>query len=77
MGMLYCGMAELVSGSRGLSMCGAITDFNAELLAAAAGCAAMASVVGLSAGLFDARGKVRSKAGLAQPPARLRTSTRI
>ena len=33
----------------------------------------MIDVIGLKAVLLDAKGKVRSKAGLAQPPARLTT----
>jgi hypothetical protein len=37
----------------------------------------MIDVIGLKAVLLDAKGKVRSKAGLAQPPARLTTSTQI
>jgi hypothetical protein len=70
-------MDELENGSKGSSMCGVITDFNAGLLAVGAvGWAAMTAVIGLKAALLDAKGKVRSKAGLAQLPARLTTSTR-
>ena len=65
------------SGSRGLSMCGEITAVNAPLLVfEAVGRTAGMAVIDLKAVLFDAKGKVRSKAGLAQPPARLTTSTR-
>jgi hypothetical protein len=54
-----------------------ITDLNARLLAVGAvEWAAMTAVIGLKAALFDAKGKLRSKAGLAQLPARLTTSTR-
>ena len=71
-------MTALGNGSRGLSMWGAITDVNAGLLAAGTvGWAAVMDVIGLKAVLLDAKGKVRSKAGLAQPPARLTTSTQI
>jgi len=71
-------MAELGNAARGLSICGAITDFNSGLLAVGAvEWAAMTAIAGLEAVLFDARGKARSKAGLAQLPARLTTSTRI
>ena len=71
-------MDALENGSRGLSTCGVITDLNARLLAVGAvEWAAMTAVIGLKAALFDAKGKLRSKAGLAQLPARLTTSTRI